>query len=139
MTSTNTKVMVHTLSKIITDGDTLCSEVKAEGVLYKADDAYVIEYEDTQQACRTKVVVDAVSVCVIHTGSVQSTMLFKNDYVHKSSYGIEYGDMDMEVRTDRIFVEMNMQGGSIELWYELVLGGSVSNAKIIMEITKAEA
>ena len=139
MTSTNTKVTVHTLSKIITDGDVLHSELSADGVMYKADDSYVIEYEDTQQACHTKVVVDAVSVCVIHTGSVQSTMLFKNNYIHKSNYGIEYGDLDMEVRTDRIFVDLNIQGGSIELWYELVLGGSVSNAKIIMEITKAEA
>ncbi len=139
MTSTNTNVTVHTLSKIVTDGDILRSELEASGILYKNDDAYVIEYDDTQQACHTKVVVDAVSVCVIHTGSVQSTMLFKNNYLHKSSYGIEYGDMDMEVRTDRIFVDINLQGGSIELWYELVLGGSVSDAKIIMEITKVEA
>ncbi len=136
MTSTNTDVKVRLISRIVTDGDALNTDMTTDGVFYKENGTYVLEYENREQACRTKVVVDVNSVCVTHTGAVETCMLFKNAYTHKSSYGLEYGDMDMEIRTERIFADVNNDGGSIELWYELWLGGSVSDAKMIIEITK---
>ena len=124
------------ISKIVTDGDALHTDMTADGVFYKAGGTYVLEYDNEEQKCRTKVVVDVNSVTVTHTGSVETCMVFKNDYTHKSSYGIEYGDIDMEIRTERIFADVNDEGGSIELWYALWLGGSLSDAKMIIEIMR---
>lgn len=102
----------------------------------RVGDTYVLEYINKEQSCRTKVVVDAFSVTVTHTGAVETTMVFKNGYTYQSNYGLEYGDIDMEIRTERIFVDVNAEGGSIELWYDLVLGGNESGAKMIIEIEK---
>lgn len=124
------------LSKIVTDGDALHTDMTADGVFYKQDGTYIVEYENQEQKCKTKVVVDVNSVTVTHTGSVETCMVFKNGYTHKSNYGIEYGDIDMEIRTERIFADVDGEGGSIELWYELWLGGSRSDAKMMLEIIK---
>ncbi len=124
------------ISKIVTDGDALHTDMTADGIFYRENATYVLEYDNKEQACKTKVVVDVNSVSVTHTGAVETCMVFKNGYTHKSSYGIEYGDIDMEIRTERIFADVNSEGGSIELWYELLLGGSVSDAKMMIEITK---
>ena len=135
MTSTNTDVKVRMISKIVTDGDTLRTDTTADGIYYKENGTYVLEYDNKEQACRTKVVVDVNSVTVTHTGAVETCMVFKNGYTHNANYGIEYGDIDMQVTTERIFVDVDSEGGSIELWYDLLLGGNPSNAKMIIEIT----
>ena len=136
MTLTNTNARVRMLSKIITDGETLSTQLDEPAWFEKVEGGYSFELINKEQACRTKVTIDATSVTVTHTGSVETTMVFKNGYTYRSNYGLEYGDIDMEICTDRIFVDVNNDGGSIELWYELLLGGNPSSAKMIMEIEK---
>jgi len=136
LTSIDSDAKVRIVSKIITDGEAIHTDMTADAHFYKQDHMYILEYDNKEQACRTKVTVDATSVAVTHSGSVETTMVFKNNYIYKSNYGVEYGDLEMEIRTDRIFVDLNSEGGSIELWYELWLGGCNSDAKMIMEITK---
>ena len=136
MTLTDTNAHVTLISKIITDGEPLNTRLEAPATFYKENDTYVLMYKNREQACDTKVVVDSSSVSVTHSGSVETTMVFKNEYTYKSNYGLEYGELDLEVRTERIFVDINTDGGSIELWYTLILGGSESDAKMIIEITK---
>lgn len=136
MTLTNTNARVHILSKICAEGDALTSELDTDAVFYATDGTFVCQYYNADQGCETRVTVDAVSVRVTHTGGVQASMLFKDGYVDVSDYGVTYGTLSMEIHTERILVDIDETGGSIALWYTILLGGQASTAKMNIEIIK---
>jgi uncharacterized beta-barrel protein YwiB (DUF1934 family) len=109
-------------------GDIL--ELVTEGRYYKEGNAYCVTYNESEvtgmEGTTTTLKVDGETVTLIRIGSVNSQFVFQKGQKHICHYDTEYGAFTIGVYARRVNVDVNDQGGEIQVDYELEIGNNKS-------------
>ena len=115
--------------------DTEKTEIVAAGFLKINGGALEISY--TEQTEGGKVVSDIIIsdsvVDVKRRGAVESDMHFEEGVCHKSLYSVVPYSFDSEVITRKIRNNMTRDGGKIDIFYNMKIGGAEKSIKMRIE------
>lgn len=115
------------------EGHEHVTEMIVEGRLECDGDKYKIEYDEQDLGMETGVNTHTVvniadgEVTISRTGAVESLFLFKKGRQYTSLYRTPFGDMEMGVFSNVVDVDLNAEGGTIKLKYELSIGGKMTS------------
>ncbi len=114
------------------EGDAERSTVDAVGYLnFRDGDATVTYSEQTDgERVDSEVRVEGDEITVIRHGAMESEMRFAEGLTHRSLYRVGPYAFDAEVRTKRIRRELTADGGKIELYYNMKIGGAEKSARM---------
>ena len=73
---------------------------------------------------------DGKTVCVKRKGAIESELIFAEGEVHKSLYSVPPYKFDAEVKTRKIRSSLTDSGGSLELFYNMKIGGAEKSARM---------
>lgn len=95
--------------------------VVTPGHFYRKNDAYYVIYEESELTglvdTRTMIKANPDAVTVTRVGKYPSQLSFENGKRHLSLYHTEYGDLAIAVTTQRIVVELDEDGGLVDVEY----------------------
>ncbi len=115
-------------------------ELVTEGKFYKKSRAYYLVYDESEisgmEGFTTTLKIEQNKVIMKRFGPSNSNLIFEKGIKHKSDYHTAYGDMDIEVLTNKIDININDTGkGSINLEYKLNISSTVqSNNKLSISV-----
>ncbi len=114
------------------EGDAERNESTAEGYLHLTDGCVFVTY--TEMTDGGKIVSEVRSegdlVKVIRRGAIESDMHFCEGVTHTSLYRVGPYAFDAEVTTKRIRRKLDCDGGKIELFYNMKIGGAEKSARM---------
>lgn len=122
------------------DGEESEIELITEGKFYLKNGTYYLVYDESEisgmEGSTTTLKIEDKKVSMKRFGSNSSTLIFERGIKHKSSYQTFYGDMNVEVVTKKIDVDISKMGkGKIDLSYRLSISNMVeSQNKLSIEI-----
>ena len=105
-------------------------ELVTDGVLEKEADDWRISYEESEltglAGAQTTFLLKDDSVTLIRSGSLNSTMHFREGVSHESLYQMEFGAMLITVCASKIAWDLTPQGGTVDLCYFIDVEHSAS-------------
>ena len=116
----------------LTDGEPERNDISVEGFYKISDDGYEITYSEQTEGGRvvSDIIITESSVTVKRRGAVDSEMVFSEGLVHKSLYTVSPYSFDAEVLTKRIRSSLTKDGGKIDIFYNMKIGGAEKNARM---------
>ncbi|MBQ8358818.1 MAG: DUF1934 domain-containing protein [Oscillospiraceae bacterium] len=98
-------------------------ELVTEGTLEYRDGGWDIQYEESDltglSGVTTTFRVEPDRVVLSRTGKLRSEMVFREGQSHNSLYQMEFGALMITVCATRIFVQLDDNGGVIDLVYSI--------------------
>ena len=98
-------------------------ELVTEGTLEYRDGGWDIRYEESDltglSGVTTLFRVTPEKVELTRSGRLHSHMVFEKGVAHESLYQMEFGALMISVRASRIFVQMDENGGMVDLVYNI--------------------
>lgn len=98
-------------------------ELVTEGTLEYRDGGWDIQYEESDltglAGVTTTFRVKPGKVVLSRTGKLRSEMVFREGQSHNSLYQMEFGALMITVCATRIFVQLDDNGGMIDLVYSI--------------------
>lgn len=92
-----------------------------EGDFVFQDGVYFIDYEESEltglEGTSTSIEVGTNYVSLQRSGTVSTNMLFMKDRKTSSYYNTPYGDMQIDIFTDNLNIQMSPDGGRINVDY----------------------
>ena len=76
-------------------------------------------------------------LCVKRSGAIESLMEFREGELHRSVYSIPPYQFDAEVKTRRVRVGLDENGGAIDLIYNMKIGGAEKSARMKIWISES--
>ena len=121
------------------EGDSEKNTSDAKGILSIFDDESVLNYSEKGEGGETftEIRISSDSVTVKRSGSVESEFYFKEGEEHHSVYSVPPYKFDATIRTRRIRKEINALGGSLDLIYNMRIGGADKSARMRIWIKTA--
>jgi len=120
------------------DPDTV--ELVTEGQLQKADDIYTLTYQESEitglGSTVTTIVVEGEQVTMMRAGEVNSQMVFQEGRRHLSLYNTPYGSMTIGVHTNHLLVDLDEQGGVVEVDYAIEMDHAVAGRNVFRIVVK---
>ena len=113
------------------EGEPEKSEVCLQGKIKFAEsgDVFLSYKEDSEGgAIFSDIKISDVKVTVLRRGAIESTMVFEEGILHRSLYSMPPYRMDMEIMTKRIRRTLSDGVLSLNLIYEMKIGGSARSA-----------
>ena len=129
MQENNAKILIKNRQKT-EDGDEVLTVDVPCRFMFKGDTAYIL-YKD--EGVSSKIKTDGGTVTVTRMGEFSNEMVYQKGKKTSFLYKMPYGTLDMELKTNEVFVDLSENGGTIKLSYELLFSGTGS--KNSMEIT----
>ncbi len=120
------------------EGDIERDAIEADG-FYRYDGGNIhLSYSEEREGgrIRTEIISAGGSLRVIRSGAVESNMYFSEGESHSSVYTITPYSLDADVHTRRIRMELNEEGGKIDLLYNIKIGGADRSARMKIWISK---
>ena len=120
-----------------TGGDIERSEVKAIGFYhYVSGGKVLITYSEQIEGeeINTEVECFDKEVRVKRSGSVESDFCFVEGITHRSLYTVNPYKFDAEIMPKRVRVQLGCEGGEIDLFYSMRIGGADKNVRMKIEI-----
>ncbi|MBQ8322139.1 MAG: DUF1934 domain-containing protein [Clostridia bacterium] len=114
-------------------GEAERTESKCVGYLHIYDGGvYLVTYAEKNgdSQVTTEIKYDGGTVTVKRYGSIESLMVFKEGYCDSSVYKISPYTFDAEVITKRIRAALDNDGGTIDLYYNMKIGGAERSARM---------
>lgn len=123
-----------------------CSDEKdsskqyATGIFEKRDDgSYIIEYTEPDDEMGKSVSCVQVESCqrvqLKRKGLYQTHFTIEQGKTHKTLYQTPFGEMELEIHGKKVNTNLNAEGGSVYLYYELASNGQpISENKLIINI-----
>ena len=110
----------------LTDGEPERNDISVEGFYKISDDGYEITYSEQTEGGRvvSDIIITESSVTVKRRGAVDSEMVFSEGLLHKSLYTVSPYSFDAEVLTKRIRSSLTKDGGKIDIFYNMKIGGA---------------
>ncbi len=109
------------------DGEDRSIELVTQGRLFKKNDAYYIEYEESElsgmQGTKTQISIKDGTVMMERFGKYPSQLLFEKGKMYINSYETPYGSIQIEVYPTRVHHELDDNGGKLDLEYQLGIDG----------------
>lgn len=117
-------------------------ELVTEGTFMNMGDYYLGEYEESEisgmKGTHTRLEIYPDKVNLIREGSTNSNLSFKLLEDHISLYGTKHGAFEVILSTRKLDVNVNDEGGIVELDYIIETGKiAVSHNILTLTITKA--
>ncbi len=108
------------------------TEGRYSGYFHVFGDEYLITYTEEAEGKRilSEIKYSASAVTVCRTGAIESRLVFTEGEAHASLYKIPPYTFDAEVRTRRIREALNENGGSLELHYNMKIGGADKSVRM---------
>ncbi|AFS77242.1 calycin-like domain-containing protein [Gottschalkia acidurici 9a] len=121
------------------DGEEDTMELTTRGKFYEKLGSYFIVYDESEisgmEGATTTLKIQGRKVLMKRFGTSNSSMIFERGKKHTCEYATPYGNMDMDVVTNHIDVDVNENGtGKIEIKYKLNIMGSEVNNKLSVDI-----
>ena len=100
-----------------------------------SDGEYVITYSEMTEGGKivSDITVKESSVRVKRVGAVESDMYFEEGLLHKSLYGVPPYSFDAEIMTRKIRNNLTRDGGKVDIFYNMKIGGAEKNVKMRIE------
>ena len=107
-------------------------DITVEGFYKISDEGYEITYSEMTEGGKvvSDIVITASSVTVKRRGAVDSEMVFSEGLLHKSLYTVSPYSFDAEVLTKRIRNGLTKDGGRIDIFYNMKIGGADKAVKM---------
>lgn len=120
-------------------GEAEKSVTEVNGIYRYADDVTFLAFAEDSEGGKinTNVFCFGDSVTVKREGAVESNMQFAVGEIHSSIYSIPPYQFDVTVNAKRVKTELFAVGGSIDLLYNMKIGGADKNARMKIWISQA--
>ena len=107
---------------------------------YSDGEAFLSFNEQTDGGkCHTEIVCLGGQVTVRRSGAIESEMRFAEGESHSSIYAIPPYKFDATVSTRRIRLDLTNEGGRIDLFYNMKIGGADKSARMRIWISQASS
>ncbi|SCG81783.1 hypothetical protein DW1_0162 [Proteiniborus sp. DW1] len=123
-----------------TEGEENVIELITEGKLYNKNGSYYLVYDETEisgmEGSTTTLKIQGHKISMKRFGNNTSSLIFEKGQRHITEYMTAYGDMTLEVVTDKVDVNISETGkGNIDLSYRLNLSENIeSNNHLTIDI-----
>ena len=116
-----------------TDAEELCSETA--GFLRAAEDEMLLTYTEGEGEAKVfcQVLIQGETVTVHRRGASESSMVLKVGEKQTSVYKVPPYAFDMEVEAKRIRNSMSLQGGRLDLFYRMTIGGQSRKVRLCLD------
>ncbi len=114
------------------EGDAERSVSEAEGLLALSDEEIILNYTEEGDGGRVVSEIRCYGdlVTVKRSGAIESELHFKEGEEHRSLYSVPPYKFDACVRTRRIRKAITADGGSLDLIYNMKIGGADKSARM---------
>ncbi len=124
------------------DNDDTDISLLTEGEFEYQDGAYFIDYEESEltglEGTKTSIEIGTNYVSLQRNGTVNTHMLFMKDRKTSSYYSTPYGDMQIDIFTDYLNIDISPTGGKINVDYFIDINNhSTGKNNFEIEIRKA--
>lgn len=119
----------------LVDGEAERTEITPDGFLKIGEDVTVITYTENTEGGRvaTDITLTETSVTVTRRGAVVSDMVFSEGDTHKSLYQVPPYSFDTEIYTKKIRNNMTRDGGRVDIFYTMKIGGAEKSVRMKIE------
>lgn len=116
---------IKVINKQNIDGQNDIIEEKAEGSYYRKNAKTYIIYKVKDENCENSVMitVSEESVTVKRSGGADTIMVFDRMRKTKTRYRTMYGELEMEIQTEKLVNALNDDGGKLRLVYTMIMQG----------------
>ncbi|MBQ6795312.1 MAG: DUF1934 domain-containing protein [Clostridia bacterium] len=122
------KVYVSIIGESKVDGDGDRTEMVTEGEYAYRNGKYLLRYKehlaDVGGDCTTVIKLDTESVVMSRNGNINTQMIFEMGKRHMSHYETPLGSFTIGVSTDNLSLDVNEDGGNVEIKYILDINNS---------------
>lgn len=120
------------------DGESERSSQEFEGIYRYTGPEARISYKEKSDGgiSESEIVVIFGSVTVRRHGAIESELYFKEGETHSSIYQIPPYRFDAEVTAKRVALDLGLNGGKINLVYNMKIGGAEKSAIMRIWISK---
>lgn len=122
------KIMIDIKSTIKQiDGDVQTIEMVTEGEMYEKNGSVFLIYHESEvsgmEGSKTMLKLSGDTITMTRFGSTNSRIVFNEEQKMSSMYKTPYGDFEMNVNTDKLTHDINMEtlSGYISIKYVIVL------------------
>ena len=119
------KKAVITVKSIADEDNENKVEVVSIGTFEKADDQYIVKYEETElsgmEGTTTTIIIKDNAFSLNREGSTKTQMDFECNKESAVLYNTPYGVINMKVFTKEISIDINDNGGELNTIYTFVL------------------
>ncbi|MCY6485603.1 DUF1934 domain-containing protein [Clostridium aestuarii] len=102
-------------------------EIVTQGEFYKKEECYYAVYDETElsgmKGTTTTFKIKPDQFSLIRMGSTTGKMNFKHNGKDVSMYNTPYGTLELFIDTQKIDIDINDDGGSIAIGYDMKLEG----------------
>ena len=139
-------IVVITLrgKQYLEDGKPEAIELVTEGVMEWKDGCCTLTYLETELTGMgsTKTVIQArgEEVTILREGEVYTQMVFRQGKRHLSLYNTPYGKMTIGVHARHVLVDLDENGGDLELDYNIEMDHAVTGRNVFaIHVERSEA
>ena len=115
-------------------------ELVTEGKLSRAGSTYTITYEESEvtgmEGTVTTSLVEGEQVTMMRLGEFSAQMVFQEGRRHLSLYNTPYGSMTIGVHTNHLLVDLDEQGGVVEVDYAIEMDHAVAGRNVFRIVVK---
>lgn len=117
------------------EGDTERTEITPDGFLKISDGETVIMYTESTEGGKvvSDIIIAGNTVSVIRRGAVVSDMVFSEGEWHNSLYQVPPYSFDTEIYTKKIRNNMTRDGGRLDIFYTMKIGGAEKAVRMKIE------
>ncbi len=122
------------------EGEENVIELITQGKLYTKNGSYYLVYDETElsgmEGSTTTLKIQEHKISMKRFGNNSSSLIFEKGQRHRAEYITAYGDMSLEVMTDKVDINISETGkGNIDLLYRLNLSKDMeSNNHLTIDI-----
>lgn len=118
-------------------------EVVSPGKYIKIDNGYKAIYEETElsgmEGTTTTVTIKDSEVILEREGTTSTKMVFNEEQPSVSLYNTPYGMLEITVSTSSLSVDMNDNGGELQIDYDMAIAGQMPlNTSLSLKIKTQE-
>lgn len=119
----------------IVEGEAEKTELTTEGFLKSSDTGFEISYTEMTEGGKviSDIIITETSVDVKRRGAIESDMHFSEGALHKSLYTVAPYSFDSEIVTRKIRNNMTRDGGKVDIFYNMKIGGAEKSVKMRIE------
>lgn len=111
-----------------TDGERDETELVTEGEYIERNGKYMLKYKENLDSfgddCSTVIKFDKQKVVMTRIGSANTQMIFEQGKRYLSHYETQIGSFTIGITTDRVDVQIDDNGGEVEIDYVLDINSS---------------
>ncbi len=123
LNNTDNGYLVTVRNRQTIDNETNTIDEMAYGNYYEKNGKQYIIYKTENNEDKTSCMIkkDKDSITIKRSGSITSAMIYKIGLKQSFMYHLPYGDIEMEIETEKIASNLSADGGTIQLVYTLTV------------------